>query len=100
MATGNLHRRAKQAQREAEERATDELFDWHKVEKATLDADESLTPFDRGQAELELLMEFGRRSKKALAKAKRDNTVVKILERDVRSDVDAELENRRHRWTR
>ncbi|MFF2387831.1 hypothetical protein [Agromyces sp. NPDC058104] len=83
MATSDLNRRAKRARREAEDRAAVEILEWHKAEQKKLQADDSLSISERTYAEHQLLMEFGRRSKKALAKAKRDNTVLKLIEREV-----------------
>ncbi|WP_022891241.1 hypothetical protein [Agromyces subbeticus] len=90
MATDNLTRRAKRARHEAEGRAANEIVDWYKAEMARLEADDSLTISERIYAERDVLMEFGRRSKRALAKAKRDNTAPKILEREAREQIDRE----------
>lgn len=94
-----LKRQARKAKRDAENAAADEILTWHKAEKERLDWDLSLTIGERAYAERELLIEFGRRSRRALAKAKRDNTVPKLLERQARAEIEAEREER-DGWTK
>ncbi|GAA1768374.1 hypothetical protein [Agromyces humatus] len=87
-----LKRQARKARRDAEDTASRELFAWHKAEKERLDTDASLSIAERQYQERQLLMEFGRRSKRLLAKAKRDNTVPKLLERSARAEIEAKRE--------
>lgn len=91
----SLQKQARKARREAEEAATQELLDWYNAETAALEADTSLSAHQRDCRELDLLLECGRRSNRALAKAKRDNSVPKLLERQARADVEPERESQR-----
>lgn len=85
----DLAKRAKRARREAENAAATELIDWHRSEKARIEADLDLSISEREYALRELMFEFGQRSKRALRKAKRENSAPKLLEREVRAELEA-----------
>lgn len=89
MATDELFRRAKRARRDAETAAARDLTAWVTAKRAEIDADASLTDEERAAAKRALFHEFGRRSKNAIAKAKRDNTPAKLVMRDAQAAIDA-----------
>ncbi len=90
----DLARRARRARRDAESIASATNAEWYRSEKTRIASDPDLSISEREYALRELLMEFGRRSSRALRKAKRDNTQEKVLAREIREEVDAD-HNRR-----
>ena len=86
----NLRRTVRKTRRDAESAAGDELLEWHRTEKARIMSDPDLDDEERERLNRQLLMEFGRRSLKATRKAKRDSTLPKLLERQVKEEIDAE----------
>lgn len=86
----NLRRTARRARRNAESAAHDDLLEWHRTEKARIMADPDLGDEERERLNRQLLMEYGRRSLKATRKAKRDNTLPKLIGRQVKAEIDAE----------
>lgn len=72
---------ASRARHAAMNAATEEITVWHNAEKAKIAADTTLTDEQRGAKKYELMLELGRRAKRAEAKARRDNTAGKVLER-------------------
>jgi hypothetical protein len=81
---------ASRAMHDALNAANDEIASWYDAEKAKLDADTTLTDEQRRGKKLELMLEVGKLAKRAEAKARRDNTAGKVLER-------AALESHRER---
>jgi hypothetical protein len=89
-----LKKRARAGRETAEISAAHELGSWWKAEKAKIDEDPELGDIARKVATRELMMEFGKRSNRALAKAKRDNSLPKTLEREMRAEIEAERANK------
>lgn len=89
MATDDILRRAKRARRDAEAAASAKLMRWFSEKKAEIDSDPDLDDEERRVAKQALMMEFGRRSKSALAKAKRDNSPGKLMMREAQAEIDA-----------
>ncbi|WP_448002557.1 hypothetical protein [Agromyces bauzanensis] len=81
-----LRDRARKARRQAEDAATAELLEWHEAKLADLQADTSLSPIGRIEAERALSVEFNRRTTAAIAKAKRDNSMPRVFERELRAE--------------
>lgn len=73
---------ASRARHAAMNAATDEISAWYDAENAKLAADTTLTDEERKTRKRELLLEVGRRAKRADARARRDNTAGKVLERE------------------
>lgn len=73
---------ASRARYAALDAANDEIASWYDAEKAKLDADTTLTDDERRAKKLELMLEVGKRAKRAEGKARRDNTAGKVLERE------------------
>ncbi len=86
-------RAATRARIAAENAATEEIERWRRGEMAAIAADTSLTAADIQRRKMEVLMEVGKRAKRAHAKARRDNTAAKVLEREL-------LERHRERYGR
>lgn len=74
------------------------MFAWYKAEKAAL-RDAGLPAAEYDLKHHELLQEFGRRQRRGESRAKRQNTLSKVLERQVRAEVDADLAEKRRGWT-
>lgn len=66
----------------AEETAALELTTWYRDERDKVEA-KDLSPIERIEARQELLFEMGSRSSRALAKAKRDNSVKAFVLREL-----------------
>jgi hypothetical protein len=78
----DLKKRASRARTAAANAAAVELAAWYSAEKAKLAASGLQGP-ELQRAEMALFMECGLRAKRNEAKAKRDNTIPKMLEREV-----------------
>jgi hypothetical protein len=77
----DLKKRASRARTAAANAAAVELADWYSAENAKLAAS-GLQGAELQRAEMALFMKYGRRAKRNEAKAKRDNTIPKMLERE------------------
>ncbi|MFF7684124.1 hypothetical protein ACFZA2_15355 [Microbacterium sp. NPDC007973] len=73
---------ASRARHAALQTASDEISAWYDAENAKLAADTTLSAAQRRVKRTELLLEVGKRAKRAGAKARRDNTAGKVLERE------------------
>lgn len=73
---------ASRARHAAFNAAADEISTWYNAENAKLAADTTLSDAERKVKRAELWLEMGRRAKRAEAKARRDNTAAKVLERE------------------
>lgn len=86
----SMKKRARTARVAAEAEASDEVLGWYSAATAALEADITLNDVERATAKRALMFEMGRRSSRALNKAKRDNSVTKTFEREVRAQMAAE----------
>ena len=77
----DLKKRASRARAKAETDAAVELTEWYSAEKQKL-AESGMQGDELADAERALFMEMGRRAKANIARAKRENTVPKLLERE------------------
>lgn len=84
----DLASRSAAARRAAELAASRALTAWWKAEREKLRTDPTLTEAELSAAERALLLEFGRRSKRAIAKAKRDSRPGRLLEADARAEIE------------
>ncbi|MCW2165791.1 hypothetical protein B0I12_002956 [Microbacterium hydrothermale] len=73
---------ASRARHAAMDAATEIITAWHDAEKAKITADTTLNDAERRAKKYELMLEVGKRAKRAEAKARRDNTAGKVLERE------------------
>ncbi len=73
---------ASRARHAAMNAATEEITKWYDAEKAKIVADTTLSDHERRAKLFDLMLDLGKRAKRAEAKARRDNTAGKVIERE------------------
>jgi hypothetical protein len=82
-----LRERAERTRLDAEIDAAREVAGFYRTEKAKIEADATMTDLEKQEKLRELLLEVGRRGKRAMRKARRDNSPAKLLLRDVEAET-------------
>jgi hypothetical protein len=86
-----LRRKARKARTNAELDGATREQDWYKAEIGHLDSNANLTDEERTKLSRDLLLELGRRTDKAMRKARRDNSVTKLIQRQARDEINEHL---------
>lgn len=73
---------ASRARHAAMNAATEQITTWYDAEKAKIEADATLSDHERRAKLFDLMLDLGKRAKRAEAKARRDNTAGKVIERE------------------
>ncbi|WP_309617700.1 hypothetical protein [Salinibacterium sp.] len=83
----SIEKRAKAARRQSELDSAGILTNWYAEEKTKIKNDVNLDEPAQKLALHALFMEFGKRSSRAISKAKRDNSLPKFLEREANEEI-------------
>lgn len=78
----DLKKAASRARHAALNAASAQIAAWHDAEQAKIAADPTLSEAEKREKRFALMLEVGRRAKRAEAKARRNNTAEKVLERE------------------